>query len=109
MAGTPEVLQAEPQVQERKEEFIVDETLSKAGAQVVQKTFKAQVKDDKGVPLIQTPPTKVISVSPPSDQQTLTNQSKGSVSSSLTWLATFWLRVIKKAIHFGWSIVGGQK
>jgi hypothetical protein len=109
MAGTPEVLQDEPQVQERREEFIVDETLSRAGAQVVQKTFKAQVKDDKGTPLIQTPPARVITVSPPGDQQTLIKQSKGSVSSSLTWLAAFWLRVIKKALHFGWSVVGGQK
>jgi len=28
----------------------------------------------------------------------------------MTWLAAFWIRVIKKATHFGWQIVGrGQK
>jgi len=107
MATTPEI-EPQPQIQERKEEFIVDETLKTAGAQIVQKTFKAQVRDDKGVPLIQTPPAQVITVTPPSDQATLSKQSKGKISSSLTWLAAFWLRIIKKALHFGWRVVGKQ-
>ena len=108
MATSPEIIRGEPQIQERKEEFIVDETLKQAGAQIVQKTFKAQVRDDKGSPIIQTPPAQVITVSPPSDQVALTQQSKGDISLSLTWLATFWLRIIKKASHFGWRIIGGQ-
>jgi hypothetical protein len=108
MATSPEIVSGEPQIQERREEFIVDETLKQAGAQVVQKTFKAQVKDDKGSPIIQTPPAQVITVSPPSDQVVLTQQSKGNISSSLTWLATFWLRIVKKATHFGWKVVGRQ-
>jgi len=45
-------------------------------------------------------------VQPPYDQATLAKQSKGSVSSSFTWLAAFWLRIIKKALHFGWKVVG---
>lgn len=107
MAATPEISRPEvTEVSERQEEFIVPETLQQSGMKVVQKNFKAQVKDDKGAPLIQTPPAQVITVSPPSDQATLTKQAGGSVTSSLTWLATFWLRVIKKALHFGWRIVG---
>jgi len=70
--------------------------------------FKAQVKDDKGVPLIETPPAQVITITPPASQVVLTSQAKGSITSSLTWLAAFWLRVIKKAIHFGWKIIGKQ-
>lgn len=107
MAATPEIPRPEvPQIQERKEEFVVPETLQSSGVKVVQKTFKAQVSDDSGKPLITTPPTQVISVTPPSDTTTLTTWSKGNTSSSLTWLGAFWLRVIKKAIHFGWQIVG---
>jgi hypothetical protein len=107
MAGTPENLQPEvPLVQERPEEFVIPETLKQSGVQVVQKTFKAQVKDNKGQPLIQTLPTQVITVQPPYDQTTLTSQSKGSISSSLTWLAAFWLRIIKKALYFGWRVIG---
>lgn len=108
MAVSPEVEKAEPQVQERKEEFIVDETLKQAGVKVVQKNFTAQIKGDKGQPLIQTPPAQVITVSPPADTNTLDLWSKGSVSSSLTWLGTFWIRVIKKALHFGWKIISGS-
>lgn len=106
MAATPETLQPEaPQIVERQEEFIVPENLQSTGVKVVQKTFKAQTNDDKGSPLIQTPLSQVISVTPPADDKTLVTQSNGSVSSSLTWLATFWIRVIKKALHFGWKIV----
>lgn len=108
MAATPEVLRPEPQVEDVKEaEFIVPETLSQSGVKVVQKNFTAQVKGDNGQPLIQTPPTQVVTVKPPTDDATLTNWSKGSITSSLTWLGMFWMRVIKKAIHFGWQVVGG--
>jgi hypothetical protein len=111
MAATPEVLRPEiPQVNEVKEaEFVVPETLQQSGVKVIQKTFTAQVKDDKGQPIIQTPPTQVITITPPADDTTLTNWSKGSITSSLTWLGMFWIRVIKKALHFGWQIIGGKK
>ncbi len=106
MAATPEIPRGEPQVQERKEEFVVPETIASTGVKVVQKTFKAQVSDDKGNPVIQTPPTTVISVTPPADPATLTTWSKGDAVSPLTWLGVFWLRILKKAAHFGWTILG---
>ena len=108
MAATPEIARGEPQIQEvnKEAEFIVPETLKQAGVKVVQKNFTAQVKSDKGKPLIQTPPTQVITVQPPADTVTLTNWSKGSIASSLTWLGMFWIRVIKKALHFGWQVIG---
>jgi hypothetical protein len=110
MAATPEIPRPEmPVVQERPEEF--PETIQQIqGAKVVQKTFKAQVKDDSGKPIIQTPPAQVITtVQPPADAATLTQTAKGDTTSSKTWLAAFWLRVIKKALHFGWQILGGQQ
>jgi hypothetical protein len=107
MATTPEIPRPEPQVQEVKEaEFIVPETLQQSGVKVVQKNFTAQVKGDKGQPLIQTPPAQVITISPPADDTTLSNWSKGSITSSLSWFGMFWIRVVKKALHFGWRIVG---
>jgi hypothetical protein len=107
MATTPEIPRPEAQIQEVKEaEFIVPETLQQSGVRVVQKNFTAQVKNDKGQPLIQTPPAQVITVTPPTDDTTLTSWSKGSITSSLSWLGMFWIRVIKKALHFGWRIVG---
>ena len=109
MAGTPEIPRPEaPQVSERQEEFVVPETLQGSGVKVVQKSFTAQVKNDQGQPLIQTPPTQVITVTPPADDPTLTTWSKGSITSSLTWLGAFWIRVVKKALHFGWRVVSGS-
>lgn len=107
MPATPEIPRPEvPQVTEHQEEFIVPETLQQStGVQVVQKNFKPQFKDDKGQPLITTPPTKVIQVTPPSDDTTLVSWSKGSTTSSQTWLGVFWLRIIKKAIALGWKIL----
>lgn len=108
MAATPEVLRPEaPVVTERQEEFVVPETLSGSGVKVVPKNFQAQVKNDKGVSVIQTPPPQVITtVKPPGDTVTLTQQAKGNTTSSVTWLAAFWLRIIKKAMHFGWRVIG---
>jgi len=110
MTATPELLKPEqPQIQEvnKEAEFIVPETLQQSGVRVVQKNFTAQIRDNKGQPLIQTPPTQVITVQPPADDLTLITWSKGSITSSLTWLGAFWIRVIKKALYFGWQIVGG--
>lgn len=110
MPATPEIPRPEaPQVTERQEEFVVPETLQQSGVQVVQKNFKPQIKDDHGMPLTQTPPAKVITVTPPSDTETLTTQAKGDITSSITWLAAFWLRIIKKAAYFGWKIVGKEQ
>lgn len=108
MPATPEIPRPEaPQVTEKQEEFIIPETLQQStGVQVVQKNFKAQVKDDSGKPLIQTPPTQVVTVQPPADDTTLQNWSKGSINSSQTWLGIFWIRIIKKAIALGWKILG---
>lgn len=96
---------SEPQITERADEF--PETIQQIqGAKPVAKTFKSQVVSDKGQPLIQTPPAQVITVQPPYSQTVLTNQAKGSKSASLTWFSAFWLRMIKKAIHFGWRVIG---
>jgi hypothetical protein len=108
---TPETIQEVPQIKEinTEAEMPASEELHSSGSQVVLKNFTAQIKNDKGQPLIQTPPTQVITVQPPYDPATLTSQSKGSISTSLTWLSAFWIRVIKKALHFGWQVVGGNK
>ncbi len=108
MPANPEIPQPieMPQVQERLEEF--PETIQQIqGTKVVQKHFKSQVTDDNGTPLITTPPAQVITtVQPPADTQTLTKKSKGPITSGATWVAAFWLRIIKKALHFGWKIIG---
>lgn len=111
MPATPEITRPEtPQVSERQEEFVVPEALQQStGVQVVQKNFNAQIKDDHGTPLIQTPPPQVISVQPPADDATLKTWSGGSINSSQSWLGVFWIRIIKKALALGWKILGKEK
>ncbi|OGM23160.1 hypothetical protein A2961_02005 [Candidatus Woesebacteria bacterium RIFCSPLOWO2_01_FULL_39_21] len=55
----------------------------------------AQVADD----------TQVFAI--PQDEKTLEEEAKGPIDKPLTWFANFWLRMIKKAIHFGKRIVVG--
>lgn len=99
-------------VEERPEEFpeVPIEVENKSVVTPTQTQFKAKITDDRGQPLIQTPATTAVTVQIPTDQKHLATLSKGSVSDSLTWLATFWIRIIKKAIYFGWQvIIGGPK
>lgn len=76
--------------------------------QPVPTQFKAQVVDDKGAPLIQTPQNQVVTVQIPNDQVTLTSLAKGSTEDASTWSAAWFLRLIKKALHFGWNVVIGR-
>lgn len=93
---------------ERAEEIKLPETLRKeTGAVPRPEHFTAQV-EKRGQKLIQTPQTKTITIQLPADQTKLTAWAKGPIASSLTWLARFWLRIIKKAKHFGWQIIGGK-
>jgi hypothetical protein len=93
-------------VEKRLEEVPeVSPDLEKAGVQVRQTQVTAQVTDDQGRQLIQAPATQVVTIQIPAPQAQLADWSHGSPASSLTWLATFWLRMIKKALHFGWRIV----
>lgn len=70
--------------------------------------FKAQVKSDKGQSLVQNTAGKTVSITLPKNQLELAQLSKGSISDSITWFAAFWLRMIKKAIHFGWQLFQKQ-
>ncbi len=102
----PERKEIEQVVESRPEDVsIPPEIEKKEGLTPRQSQFKAQVYDDSGKPLIQTPQSKVVTIQIPSDQVTLKTLSKGSILDSITWLAMYWLRMIKKAAHFGWRII----
>jgi hypothetical protein len=115
MTASPEIEkpQAQPQegvVKEIPETPEVPPALEQAGMATRPTQITAQVSDDSGAPLIQTPATQVVTITIPADQQQLDDWAKGSPSDSLTWFALFWLRMMKKAFHFGWKIIkkGGQ-
>lgn len=93
---TPEVVEIPPE-------------LEKAGVVPHPTSFTAKVTDDKGTNLVQPQGSGVGTITIPSDQQTLAAASKGSITDSITWFALFWLRMIKKALHFGWRVLVGEK
>lgn len=86
---------------------ISENLTQETGVEKVETAFTANIKDDRGQPLIQTPQTQVVTVSVPTNQVALTQTAKGSKSKSITWWALFWLRAIQKAIHFGKRVVFG--
>ncbi len=93
-------------VEHRPEEIGVPERIQ----DVVKKTptqVTAQVTDDDDQDLIHTPETKEIAIEIPGNQASFEQQAQGSVTESTTWFAAFWVRMIKKARHFGWRIMGG--
>ncbi|MBI3397024.1 hypothetical protein HY045_00960 [Candidatus Woesebacteria bacterium] len=79
--------------------------IEKAGVTAVPNQVSNPVKSDNGQVLTQTPAASTISIQLSQPQQNLLVWSKGEVGSSLTWWSVFWIRMVKKAIHFGWKIV----
>lgn len=103
-----------------KEEAVVKEVpdtpevpveLKEHGVIATPTQITAQVSDNAGAPLMQTPATQVVTITIPANQQQLADWSKGAPEDSLTWFAMFWLRMIRKAIHYGWKVItkGGQQ
>jgi len=74
-----------------------------------QTKFTKQVYTDDGKKIIETPETKKIQIILPSQEADLKKEAKGSSKESSTWFASFWLRLIKKAIHLGWKIIGKKE
>lgn len=95
-------------VKEHPEEIEVPKSL-KGEIEKVETVYTATVKDDKGKPITSGPATQDVTVQIPQDQAALTALSKGKVGDSITWFGMFWLRMIKKALHFGKRIVVGKK
>ena len=91
-----------------REEEVPKETqllVQEVGGRVVPSQITAQVVDNTGQQMMQSPATQVVTITIPASQQQIADWTKGSPSDSLTWLATFWIRLIKKAIHFGWRVI----
>ncbi|CAN5286913.1 hypothetical protein BH10PAT1_BH10PAT1_6340 [soil metagenome] len=74
---------------------IVSESLQQAGISVTP-TQVTQVNDNQGKPMMTTPATVGAKIQIPSDRPTLLKKAQGSVNDAATWLANFWLRIIKK-------------
>lgn len=81
------------------------EKLERNNVQVRADDFTQQVVSDTGQPLITPVPSNVITITVPANQQQLLDWAKGDPDSSVTWLAKFWIRMIKKAVKYGWHLI----
>ena len=113
MARTPEsepVATNKSEIEQIETSPEVPPELQKVGVKPVPQNVTAQVTDDSGQQLIQTPQNAKVTITIPDTPEKLEEKSKGSASESSTWDGAFWLRIIKKAFHFGKNIIiGGQK
>ncbi len=97
--------ESESVVQEIPETPTVPENLQEVGVTAVSNNFTGQVTDDSGKPMIQTSQNTAATITIPASQTTLLGWSKGKIENAITWLGLFWLRMIKKAFHFGKQVV----
>lgn len=95
-----------PGLEFRSEEATPLEIEKKEVVTPVPSQFTKQIKSDDGQVLTQSQPSGAVTITLPADQTNLAASSKGSADDSVTWFAAFWLRMIKKAIYFGWRILG---
>jgi len=95
-------------IKERPEDIEIPKALKK-DIEKVETAFTATVKDDKGQPIVQGPMDKKITIEIPQEPAVLETASKGKIGNSFTWFGRFWLRMIKKAIHFGKKIIVKKK
>jgi len=96
-----------PEVSQYPEEVEVPPQLFQQGIRAVEREFKTPVMDDHGQPMVVSPAMQKISITLPAAQGQLLAWAKGPISDSLTWFAAFWLRMIKKAVYFGWNLISG--
>jgi hypothetical protein len=75
-----------------------------ANLSVRQQQVTAQVTDDQGKPLIQSPANQSATVQIPATDDQLEDWAKGDASESLTWYGRFWLRMKAKALTLGKKI-----
>ena len=110
---TPEIVEkvgSEPSLPEGVKEIpekveIPEDVERVTGVRAKPANITAQVADDSTKTQVpsSTPPSVTVSV--PATPAQLTNWLQGSPSNSITWFATFWLRLIRKALHFGWKVI----
>lgn len=113
MSVTHEIPQPAPDVNIQEQESVVSiepdvqvtPTQTVSQSQQNQQSAINQPAQDIQTPSIPSVP----SVTVPISQPMLTQAAHGNPVNSMTWLAHFWERVIKKALKKGWQIIFGTE
>ncbi|MCX7928425.1 MAG: hypothetical protein N2558_01960 [Patescibacteria group bacterium] len=112
MSITHEIEQPIPDVDKQEQIGISEvEVVQPVGTQ--SQVASPAKQPDQSLPDQQSQPTSAPNVANapnitvPFSQSALVNAVHGNASNSMTWLAHFWERVIKKALKKGWQIIFG--
>lgn len=100
----PETVLKEPEKSEEKTGEVYESGPS--GVTPVQPS--ASVGDDQAQASMQDSTAPMVTITVPATPQQLQDWSKGSPDESLTWVAFFWIRMIKKALFYGWNVISGR-
>lgn len=108
MAQTPEreTPVTPEEVGKKPEQAVGPAQIEREGAVTTPVPTTAQAVDDTTTQDDQAQASQAVSIQIPTTQDQLENWSHGAPTNALTWFAAFWLRLIKKALHFGWRIIG---
>lgn len=110
---TPELKQGDtpteqPQVTIKEQEIQKEaQPVEEKATSLTPAQLAAQVADTTTQQQPQPAPPQIITITVPATTQQLDDWSKGSPDDSLTWLAFYWIRMIKKAIFYGWRVITG--
>lgn len=97
-----------PEVRERPVVPEIPPEVERVGVKPRITQFTSQITNDTKKRLMNSSNTQAQTISIPADPEKLSQWSAGSPNASLTWFASFWIRMIKKALHFGWKVVKGE-
>lgn len=97
-------------VEVRPEDFpeIPEEIEAKEGVKATKSSFDAKIEDQDGKPMVESPATKDVTITIPTEIEKIETLSKGSTDDSVTWWATYYLRKVKQALKNGWRIITGK-
>ena len=102
---TPQEAPQQQPVETQKEVEKPQEIVQEQATTVTPGQIAAQAADD-ATQAQQTPADdQTITITIPATTQQLEDWSKGSPDDSITWLAFFWIRLIKKALFHGWRVI----
>lgn len=102
----PEKLNS-PSIERVPEEFAVPDHLQDE-MQMIETAVTANVKDDNGQNIIQTPQNEEVKIDIPYTMEQIKELSKGSIVDSVTWLSIYYWRKFKIAMSKGKNLVWRQ-
>jgi len=99
-----------PEVEVRPEEFpeIPEDVEAKESPQATKTKFDANVEDDNGRKILETPETRDVTITIPTEMEKIEQLSKGSTDDAITWWAKFYKRFVQQALKKGWQVIFGK-